>query len=115
MDVSIPKQITAISISLMVLIKTLLRLILFAHISEKDMKPRRHVNAKSPKQSDTSSVTTLLNPVPGVSSSTDARYFGSFPSSIHAAPFSVSHARPMITTNPVRVQITMVSRKTPIA
>ena len=115
MDVSIPKQITAISIIRTTFINAVLWLILLAQISEKDINPRRQVNAKSPKHKDTSKVTRLLKAVPGVSSATDARNFGSLPSSNQASAESVSHTLPMITTKLVRVQITMVSRNTPIA
>ena len=79
------------------------------------INPKRQVKANRPKQREINKVTILLKVVPGVSSAAEARYFGSLPSSNQAAPFSVSHTLPIITTKPVNVQITMVSRKTPIA
>src|SRR5574344_2686343 len=71
--VSIPKHITAISITLIALINILLLLILFAQISEKDINPNRQVKAKSPKHTEISKVTALLNIMPGVSRSEERR------------------------------------------
>ena len=93
--VSIPKQITKISRTRIKLMNTRFLLILLAQISENDMKPKRQVNANRPKQSEIIKVTMLLNAVHGVSSSTEARYLGSFPNSNQAAELSVSHTLPI--------------------
>ena len=58
---------------------------------------------------------TFAAPLCPVSSPQDARNLSSLPISNHSAPRSVVHILPMITTNPVSVQITIVSRKTPMA
>ena len=114
MLVRTPKDTTKRHSMRMMLMKTLLLEIRFAQISVKDIKPSRQVKAKSPKQTDTSRDTAEFKAVPGVSSVTDARNFGSFPRSNQAAEASVCHTRPMTTTNPVSVQMTIVSRKVPV-
>ena len=50
-----------------------------------------------------------------MSSAQEARNLGSLSSLNQASAASVSQTRPMMTTKPVRVQITMVSRNTPRA
>ncbi|WP_242835574.1 peptide transporter [Butyrivibrio sp. AC2005] len=82
-------------------------LILLAQISEKDINPRRQVNAKSPKHKDTSKVTRLLKDVPGVSSATDARNFGSLPSSNQVCGYLQNWADAVIVRYP---DITMLDK-----
>ena len=58
--------------------------------------------------------TTVLNAVPGASSVAAVKYFGRLSSLNHVSAISVCQTRPMITTKPVNVQITIVSKNTPI-
>ena len=109
-----PNAITTRQSILITAMKLLLSEIRFAQISVNDINPSSVENAKSPKHTDTRRETAALNAVPGVSSATEATNLGSFPSSNHASALSVSQTCPMITTKAVSVQITIVSRKTPI-
>ena len=86
----------------------------FEHISVNDTKPKSVEKANSPKQTDISSDTAELRAVPGVSSVAAAVNIGSLSKANHASAPSVSHTLPMITTNPVRVHMTIVSRNTPM-
>ena len=86
----------------------------FAAISEKLIIPSNVVNANSPKHNVTKKVTTVLKAVPGVISAMEAVNFGSLSSAAHASPSAPVQQCAMTTTKPVNVQITMVSRKTPM-
>ena len=77
-----PKEITMRYTHLMTVKNTLFVEIRLAQISLKDKNPKRQVNANIPKHRETKRNTTVLKPVPGVSSPTDATYLGSLITSI---------------------------------
>ena len=99
----------------MKLIKDFLRVILVAAISEKLKKPTRQVNANKQKQTVIRKITMLSRvPEPGESVDAEARNFGSLSRAIQASPSLPVQTWAITTTKPVKVQITMVSRKTPM-
>ena len=118
MLVMTPKETTTRQSTRTPLMKAGLAEMRLAHISLKDMKPSRQVKANNPKQTLTRVVTrSYSRPLPPVRAPQEARNFSSCPSWNQASacwPPAI-HTRPMMTTKPVRVQMTMVSRKTPRA
>ena len=85
----------------------------FAAISEKLIIPSRQVNANRQKHKVTRKVTIPFIAVPGVRTAIDSVYLGSLSNACQVSASAPVQQCAITTTNPVSVQITIVSRKTP--
>ena len=96
------------------MIKVFFLLMRFAAISEKLIIPTRQVKANRQKQNVMIKATKGCSPLAGVKEAAEVKNLGRRSISIHAPASLPVHKCAITTTNPVNVQMTIVSKNTPI-